>query len=219
MRNILLGILLSAMASCCHFSNSSPLKDVNKTTGKIVLMQVTPKGDIPLGGGSGFSIGEHTILTANHVCSLLSMIPDSYLTLYFHNGYNEVQTNNRLIVIKNDPHKDLCLLYIHDNPLRTLKLSRKWPTINDEVFVFGAPAHEAYLLTSGFYGETKSIEIGGVGRVFVAALSAPAYGGNSGGPVLNSDGDFIGVLIAGYTKYSHITYTPSFLDLKEFLEK
>jgi S1-C subfamily serine protease len=223
-RFLILLIAIFTFACCGHtndFESTTP-QTVHRSVGKLTAYRyMVVEGEVQqvsIDGGTGFAISKNEIMTANHVCKSLDF-PGTVIRLSFYNGIYEVSFDNSLIPIKRDSSKDLCILFMRNNPLKPIKFSNTWPKMGDEIFVFGAPGHEAYILTSGHYGQNMFIEISdNIEGMRAAVISAPVFPGNSGSPILNEKGEFIGVLVAGYLSYHHLGYTPSFLSVRDFLE-
>ena len=80
---------------------------------------------------------------------------------------------------------------------KTAKLADAVPQRQDQIFISGHPLG-VYpgLITSGYVSGWLNGWI---------LLSAPAWGGNSGGPVFNADGEVIGLLVRGSREYSQLT--------------
>ena len=223
MRKFLIALAaIFAFVCCGHTVDPEPTTPhkVHRSVGKLTVHKhvvVAGKDEyVPIGGGTGFAIGEREIMTANHVCKALDT-PGNVIRLSFYTGIYEAKFDDNLVAIKRDESRDLCILFMYSSPLKPIKFSGTWPKMGDKIFIFGAPAHQAFVLTSGYYGQNLHVKISGK-DIWSATLSAPAFPGNSGSPVLNDKGEFIGVLIAGFPAYHHLTITPSYLGVKKFLE-
>jgi S1-C subfamily serine protease len=75
----------------------------------------------------------------------------------------------------------------------TANLARGVPQRQEQIFVSGHPMG-VYpgLITTGYFSGWSDDWM---------SLSAPAWSGNSGGPIYNSDGDVVGLLVRGSRKY------------------
>jgi S1-C subfamily serine protease len=217
--SILFGLFL---LSCGHISYK-PVNPhtVHRSVGKIIVFDTVEldgvEKEVALGGGTGFAISEHEILTANHVCEVVE--EGLKLRLEYFDGFKQVLVPDVLIPIKQDKSKDLCILFTFNNPLKPIPFSGRWPKMGDKAFIFGAPGLIAYVLTEGYYSHSMLIEMAPDKRILANVLSVPSFPGNSGSPVLDEDGKFIGVLIAGFSRYHHVTLTPAYIEVRDFLKR
>jgi Trypsin-like serine proteases, typically periplasmic, contain C-terminal PDZ domain len=148
--------------------------------------QITVEPAIPFkSGGTGFLIDSRGYLVTNaHVVKNAKNI----------GVQNKSGQNLHAIVVYEDVEKDLAILKIEDESYRPLpaipySISRSSADLATPIFTLGYPRDEivygeGYLSAkTGFNGDTLSCQV-----------SIPANPGNSGGPVLNSDGEIIGIL-------------------------
>lgn len=135
-------------------------------------------------GGTGFLIDRKGYLITNaHVLKGKGVVVSN----------SEGQDMSATIVYKDDA-KDLALLKIDDDnfkPVSSLPYSLKKNNfdLGAEVYTLGYPRdiivyNSGYIsATAGYDGDTSSLQI-----------SLPANPGNSGGPVLNKNGEIVGIL-------------------------
>jgi S1-C subfamily serine protease len=197
-------------------------KTIYQSAGKLNIYEKTEidgKEDLKLiGGGSGFAISDKEILTADHVCAATDYLNLVIRLVIYHKG-EEVVVPYDLMPVKRDKTKDLCILHTYHNPLKPVKIAIQAPQPGDKIFVFGAPGLVSLMTTEGYYGTEINIKVTTSEEVPYNVISAPAFGGNSGGPIFNEDGEVVGVLTAGYTMYHHVSLTPTFKNIKEFLKR
>jgi S1-C subfamily serine protease len=198
------------------------LKNPHLSVGRLLYLQHldTINSSILVGCGTGFAVGPHEIMTANHVCEAADK-DNMSIYLSFFDG-NEMRIIGReLIPIKRDPQRDLCILFLFDNPLKPIKFAKNKPSIGDISYTYGVPKNGPFTLTSGFYGYDVNVvyssKSGEKYSTLVTSLSLPVFKGNSGGPILNDQGEFVGISIMVDTLYSHISYTPTYQDVRYFL--
>lgn len=130
--------------------------------------------------GSGFAVGENCIVTNAHVLDNLNNI---ILTAYAgetHSAY----------LVGYDQDKDIAILGVKDAKFTPLTIT-DYKSLNtgDDVYAIGAPKSMAYTLTKGVLS-AKEQEIG---KYKYIQTDAAINEGNSGGPLLNDEGNVIGV--------------------------
>ena len=130
--------------------------------------------------GSGFAVGENCIVTNAHVLDNPNNI---VLTTYAgetHSAY----------LVGYDQDKDIAVLGVKDAKFTPLTVA-DYKSLNtgDDVYAIGAPKSMAYTLTKGVLS-AKEREIG---KYKYIQTDAAINEGNSGGPLLNDEGNVIGV--------------------------
>ncbi len=193
------------------------------------------------GGGTGFHVeaasGEVFILTNNHVCEAAK---DGKLIVE-RNGEEIV----REIVARYKQH-DLCLVQaIPDFNGTTIEVASSLDA-GDDVVLIGHPGLRDLTLSHGEYIGSKEITMANfaikneeecsgqwvsnpaiqiflgldgvcVESVLTSALSAPAYAGNSGSPVVNKYGNLVGVLFAGNQEQVNDSFMVPLKNIQDFL--
>ena len=130
--------------------------------------------------GSGFAIGENCIVTNAHVIENVHSIT---LTSYEGNKYTA-----SLLGIDED--KDIAVLIIKDASFPYLKMANlSTVKIGDDIYAIGAPKGMAYTLTKGTVSAKERI----VENESFIQIDAAINEGNSGGPLLNDAGEFLGM--------------------------
>jgi S1-C subfamily serine protease len=168
-----------------------------------------------IGDGTCFAISEHELITAGHICAELKD-PTVFLRVSFLNKEMSYEHHKEELKVSiSDESKDLCILYINNNPLKPIKLSKVSPLMGDRVYVVGFFGDGDYIMTEGFYG--KEMLLSHKNDLVAASLSAPTLFGSSGAPVLNNKGELVGVVIGGVPKFHHMTVSPAFSEINKFL--
>ena len=130
--------------------------------------------------GSGFAIGENCILTNAHVID-----SDASITVDTYDG-NSYEAQ---LLIKNDD-MDLAVLYVDSTVFKYLTIGNDSDVkIGDDVFAIGAPESLDYTLTKGILSSKNRM----VGDYSYIQANIALNHGNSGGPLLNSNGEVIGI--------------------------
>lgn len=127
--------------------------------------------------GSGFAIGENYIVTNAHVISGKSVSIRTY-----------ADTESPAFVVAMDSELDIALLYVEDRKFVPLHISLECK-VGEDVYAIGAPESLAYTLTKGVVS-SKNRNVSGSTFIQTDAAINP---GNSGGPLLNDNGEVIGV--------------------------
>ena len=130
--------------------------------------------------GSGFAIDKTHIITNAHV------VQNEKNILVF--SYQEEQLYAE--VEKSDQQQDLAVLRLKDVTVPPLEPASLNTVQNgDDIFTVGAPKSMAYTLTKGIVSNRERAMNG---SVFIQ-IDAAVNEGNSGGPLLNTQGQVIGV--------------------------
>lgn len=160
-------------------------KKTNVLNAEIKRNQDVPAAHTYTTGGTGFLIdGRGYLITNAHVLKGKGVVVNN-------NGEDLTAT-----IAYIDADRDLALLKIDDKafkPIASLPYSFKHSAFNlgSDVYTLGYPRdiivyNSGYIsATSGHNGDTSSLQI-----------SLPANPGNSGGPVLNKNGEVVGILSA-----------------------
>lgn len=142
--------------------------------------------------GTGFAIREDGyIITNEHVINgavtITVIFPDD--TLY------------KAEVIEKNADVDLALLKIDADNIPTLTLAATKPyTMHEDVYFIGNPLAFSGIANQGtIIGESFADGI----TTAVVMMDAPVYKGNSGSPVLNKDGEVIGIIFATGKREPH----------------
>ena len=130
--------------------------------------------------GSGFAVGENCIITNAHV---LDNPNNVVLTTYAGETYSAY-------LVGYDQDKDIAVLGVKDAKFTPLTIA-DYSALNtgDDVYAIGAPKSMAYTLTKGVIS-AKEREIG---KYKYIQTDAAINEGNSGGPLLNDEGNVIGI--------------------------
>lgn len=157
----------------------------------VVLIQTTIP-DIGYATGSGFVVDARGYIVTNY-----HVIEDgSNITVFFNNGNSFDAT-----VVKTDPNRDVAVIKVNSSesnfPIVSLGSSME-AQIGEEILAVGYPyIAEWPVFTSGI--------ISGKARLFGynwLQLDAAVNHGNSGGPLINLNGEVIGINTLGWVDYN-----------------
>ncbi len=137
--------------------------------------------ETPLGSGSGFYLQEYQlIITNSHVVSGLKEIVISSKDI----------KRREAKVVYDDPKYDLAFILTQDLNVKTpLELSTTKVNDGDKVVAVGHPYGLNYTATQGIVSKAERLQ----GELEYIQIDAAINPGNSGGPVLNENGQVIGV--------------------------
>jgi serine protease Do len=148
-------------------------------------------------GGTGFMID-----TRGYVVTMAHVISDANVVAIQDNNGREYSVK----VVYNDPARDLAILKITDNDFKLpsslpYKIRRRLGEISEPIFTLGYPRNdivygEGYIAANtGYKGDTLSCQI-----------AIAANPGNSGGPIVNRNGEIIGILSARQTTAEGVVF-------------
>lgn len=170
---------------------------------------------------TGFSIAATDvvsfILTNKHVCD---MGPNANYTLTLQSGGKVSATFIRI-----DPFADICLLKAN-GIIPPLTLAKQNASQGDRVMTIGAPDGAYPLMgdgmVSGYYNTHMKNDIDEDGSFEVhfrsQVMSAPVYPGSSGSPVLDVNGEVVGIVFAVRNEKEHIAFIVPVSEVWRFLD-
>ncbi|OFY05024.1 MAG: hypothetical protein A2W93_11890 [Bacteroidetes bacterium GWF2_43_63] len=141
---------------------------------------VTIETDIGL--GSGFFVGENIIATNYHV---IEGATTAYC--YLNNSTEKYKIEGYLAA---DESVDLILLKVTGLNKPTIKFSSTTATPGQKVYVIGSPKGLPATISDGIVSGLRDFE-----GYQLIQITAPISPGSSGGPVLNSNGELIGISV------------------------
>lgn len=174
------------------------LKAINADRASVVKVEGTGCGGIVT--GSGFIVGEDLVATNAHV---VAGIASPYVI--------DINGRHSTSVIWFDPNLDLAILKTSRLAGNPLKLSLNDVSSGTAGAVLGYPGGGSFQADSAavideFTASGRNIYGSSVTIRSVYEISAKVIPGNSGGPLINKDGDVMGVVFAQSTAYSDVGY-------------
>lgn len=166
--------------------------------------------------GTGFAIGNGFLVTNNHVVDGANTITIKGVKGDMNNGYSAE-------VVATDKANDIAIIKINDanfNGFGTLTyaVQQRMADVGEDVFVLGFPLTQALgneiKLTNGIVSSRTGYQ----GDVSTYQMSAPVQPGNSGGPMFDSKGNVIGIVVAGVPGAENVGYAIKTSYLKILIE-
>ena len=140
----------------------------------------------PLRSGTGFAVSHSGhIVTNHHVIKGCDLVKAIYQGHYI-----------KLATVFSDGNNDLALLKGDFKPTSIFKLSRKDPSLMENIFVAGYPTalNTTIKVTKGVVSSLAGADDNLSEFQFDAAINS----GSSGGPIFNDSGNVLGVVVSGY---------------------
>ncbi len=148
----------------------------------------------PLGYGSGFIIDDELIATNVHV---IEGSNSAYVLL---NGQEKKYTVSGYVSI--DKANDLVILKVSGLYGTKLSLaSEATPEIGEKIFAVGNPKGLDGTFSEGIVSGIRTLQASQV-----LQITAPISPGSSGGPVLNSSGQVVGIAFASFTSGQNLNF-------------
>lgn len=184
--------------------------DYNEMKRTTVKLEFVSDDGTKFGHCTGFAVSRTQVVTAGHCTAKLrrSSKLNAQITTNLGNTYKVEVSGQTFSIMQGrgsdngQPKTDLGLVKLKNNakvaPTVVAQLNYGEPSIGDKVFVSGWPAENAYSITEGevFSLGTSPIVDGEKADNWLA-YNAQTFGGNSGGPIFNKDGEVVGVVSHG----------------------
>ena len=149
------------------------------------------------GSGTGFIISQDGyLLTCNHV------VQDSR-TISVQLGGTKYPAS----IVKKDVANDLALLKIEGSGLATIPLQTDVASKGSKVFTVGFPNPELQGTESKYTDGTISSLSGIQDDIHMLQISVPVQSGNSGGALIDEDGNVVGIVVAKLNAVAALGYT------------
>lgn len=177
---------------------------------------VITKKQPDLASGTGFALGNGYVVTNHHVIDGAKGISVKGIKGIMNSGYAAE-------VVASDKVNDIAILKIADyrfDGFGTIpySVSTRMADVGEEVFVLGYPLTQALgneiKLTNGIVSSRTGYQ----GDVSTYQMSAPVQPGNSGGPMFDSKGNIIGIVVAGVPGAENVGYAIKTSYLKILIE-
>lgn len=185
------------------------------------------------GSGSGFIVDAQGIVATNY--HVIEGAKDAKIVFTGCDDKKEFAVVGYLAVL---PGKDMALLYFkpEGRPLKPLPLATKPPSQGEPVVAFGAPLGLSDTVTDGIVSSVRSgadlremlkhgntdeykDSLGYDTDMTWIQTSAPISPGNSGGPLVNAQGEVIGINSFVSNRGQNLNFSLSSIHLREFISK
>ena len=134
------------------------------------------------GSGSGFFVSKNEIVTCLHVV-------EGATDVFFYTNFSPTRYHIQGY-LQYDKTSDLVLLYCNEITGAPLIISRNDPQPGQHIFTLGSPRGMDFSISDGIVSGIRKLN-----GTDLIQITAPISSGNSGGPVINQNGELVGVLV------------------------
>ena len=194
-------VALSASISLAQQQASVGRDIYAKASGSVLLLTVVSATGDDVGLGSGFLVDRGKIVTNAHVADSGRVVIQV--------GPVRIPTK----VEKQDSDNDLALLTIETElTLPSLTLAATDPSPGEQIFAIGNPKGLEKTISQGVVSAHRDVD----GRKLLQ-ISSPISQGSSGGPILNSSGEVVGVAVGLLKSGQNLNFAIPVSVLQSFL--
>lgn len=166
---------------------------VSRVQPAVVTLRTFDAAGRPLGLGSGFVVDGGRVVTNAHVVEGASRVE------VFDVGDRLLGTVDHAVGLS--PAADLAVLPPVAGASTTLTLAVDDPRVGEAILAIGSPKGLTHTVSDGLVSAIRELD----GRRWIQ-ISAPLSEGSSGGPVLNRNGEVIGVSVAILTEGQNLNF-------------
>ena len=164
------------------------------------------------------------ILTAAHMCDRSEVIK-RFTAIDKELGNDHIKYFQRHMVLDIDAFKynvevigfdwelDSCIVFAWGLFGPSLEIAKESPKIGDKIYNFAAPAgffkKDLIPLFDGYFI--------GYWNANTSVYTLPVIGGSSGSPIVNDQGQLVGLVYARHSSFHHIAISPKFEDMRKFI--
>lgn len=178
-----------------------------KAFGSTVLLVMEDAAGQPLSLGSGFIVGDGQIASNLHV---IEGAARGYAKQVGQKAKHDIDG-----IVAVDPERDLVVLKVSGAGAIALTLgSSDAVQVGESVYAVGNPQGLEGTFSQGIVSSIRQ-----VGTDKLLQITAPISPGSSGGPVLNSKGEVIGVSVATFSGGQNLNFAVPSVYLRALLEK
>jgi hypothetical protein len=173
----------------------SSVEIADLTLKNTVVITMLDKDGQTLGLGSGVIIDDGMVITNVHVIENAK------------SGYVQKTNSNDKIYISGyfaiDRNNDIVLLSVPDlNYINKIVINETYPLVGEKIYVAGNPEGFSGTFSEGLVSAIRKIENNNP----LIQISAPISPGSSGGAVVNSKGELIGIAVGGFENGQNLNF-------------
>jgi len=167
---------------------------------KVIVGDIDPDTDLPfaIGTGTGFIISERGhIVTAAHVAKdRVKYKP--WIKVQFYDGTEKIVKWKRM-----DDRRDIAVLKVSGDYMTPLAFASEEPREGQPVLVMGCNGVSDWAVTDGIVSKAEMFYDKHLGHGWLQTTASinPGY---SGGPIVNADGEIVGMSVAYMTKQNDV---------------
>ena len=185
----------------------TPQQIAKKALAATIVIVVEDKNGLPLGSGSGFFISRDMIATNLHV------VKTGHRATFKRVGKDKWY--NVKEVIEKNTQQDLVILKVPDVGATVLSLGNSDAIeVGEPVYAIGNPKGLEGTFSPGFISSIRAKDSNR--RI---QITAPISPGSSGGPVLNNEGEVIGIVVGAITEGQNLNFAIPSNYLQKLLDK
>lgn len=227
-KKLLATFLIFCFVSCATLGaggNISPEVEKNYTSFGMIYVVSAKDNEKIISLGTAFAYDKDTLISAAHVCmgfiesGMNGHAKKEIYLKYYDPNTREVYGHKSIFIEAVDFENDVCLLKKENHNLTPAKLAKNSQLkMGEKIYVLGAPGGFFPVLTEGRYMLNSMKHIRELHKDKIL-ISCRVFFGNSGGPVINEDGEVIGVAVAVIVRYDQLTLVTPIEHVKELIEQ
>ncbi len=196
MKNLIFSIIITCLQSILYAQDATAI--YNNTVNSTVTIETD------IGLGSGFFVGKNIIVTNYHVIA-----GSSIAYCYLSNSTIKFKIDGYLA---SDKESDLILLQVSGLNMPKVKMSEIAVSPGQKVYVIGSPIGLPATISDGIVSGLREFK-----GIKLIQITAPISHGSSGGPVLNSQGEVVGISVGQMNDGQNLNFAIPRINLERLL--